>query len=136
MGFVAVGSNDDMEELVGDRTEVIDLGGSTVLPGLIDGHGHYMSLGESLMQLDLRPPRTWDEIVALVADAVTDAQPGDCHSAFVHCPGFTPSHMYKPPLQLITWPVIYDASSEHKNATIPATSSAEPTRDRGIRLSR
>ena len=48
-----------------------------VLPGLIDGHGHYMSLGESLMGLDLRPPASWAEIVALVADAVTEVEPGE-----------------------------------------------------------
>ncbi|WP_232819998.1 amidohydrolase [Aliidiomarina celeris] len=32
----------------------VDLGGRTVLPGLIDAHGHILSLGEYLQQVDLR----------------------------------------------------------------------------------
>ena len=34
-------------------TEVVDAGGRTVLPGLIDAHGHVMGLGFSALQLDL-----------------------------------------------------------------------------------
>ena len=75
--IVAVGSVEEIAAYVGGETRIIDLDGELVLPGLIDGHGHYMSLGESLMGLDLRPPGTWDEIVGLVADAVADAAPGD-----------------------------------------------------------
>ena len=76
--ILAVGTADEIGGWIGEGTEVIELDPeSLVLPGLIDSHGHYMSLGESLMQLDLRSPRTWDEIVALVGDAVADAQPGD-----------------------------------------------------------
>ena len=33
--------------------KVVDAGGRTVLPGLIDGHGHVMELGFSALQLDL-----------------------------------------------------------------------------------
>src|SRR3712207_2219670 len=33
-----------------------DLGRSTVLPGLIDAHNHFLSTGESLASLDLRYP--------------------------------------------------------------------------------
>ncbi|MBT8397233.1 MAG: amidohydrolase, partial [Gemmatimonadetes bacterium] len=76
--ILAVGTMEEVQRLVGGGTTVIELSPENlVLPGLIDAHGHYMSLGESLMQLDLRSPRTWDEIVALVEDAVAGAQPGD-----------------------------------------------------------
>jgi predicted amidohydrolase YtcJ len=75
--IAAVGSTEEIETLVGPTTEVIDLGGQTAVPGLIDGHGHYVSLGASLMQLDLRSPRTWDEIVALVKEAAKKAEPGE-----------------------------------------------------------
>jgi len=75
--IMAVGSDSEIDQYVGSETEVIDLNGATVLPGLIDGHGHYMSLGESLMGLDLRAPRSWDDIVSLVADAVAEADPGE-----------------------------------------------------------
>ena len=36
-----------------DGTEVLDGGGATVLPGLIDAHGHVMGLGYAVTQLDL-----------------------------------------------------------------------------------
>lgn len=38
--IVAVGKNDDVLALRGDQTEVIDLAGKTVIPGLIDSHVH------------------------------------------------------------------------------------------------
>ncbi|MFC1530565.1 amidohydrolase [Gemmatimonadota bacterium] len=72
-----VGMNAEVEPYIGRKTEVIDLEGKTVLPGLIDAHGHYMSLGESLMQLDLRPQRTWEELVADVARVAEEAGPGE-----------------------------------------------------------
>jgi predicted amidohydrolase YtcJ len=76
--ILALGTAADIEPLIGDGTQVIDLDPENLaLPGLIEGHGHYMSLGESLMQLDLRSPRSWDEIVALVAEAVAEAEPGE-----------------------------------------------------------
>jgi predicted amidohydrolase YtcJ len=75
--IIAVGSDSEVHQYVDGRTEIIDLDGATVLPGLIDAHGHYMSLGESLMGLDLRPQESWDEIVALVEDAVESKEPGE-----------------------------------------------------------
>jgi predicted amidohydrolase YtcJ len=38
--FVAVGSTADIAALAGDDTDVIDAGGVSVIPGLIDGHTH------------------------------------------------------------------------------------------------
>lgn len=43
--ILAVGSNGAIEKFKGDSTEVIDLKGSTLVPGFIDGHSHFMSLG-------------------------------------------------------------------------------------------
>src|SRR4051812_47470925 len=38
--FVAVGSTADVRSLVGRRTQVIDAGQLTVVPGFIDAHNH------------------------------------------------------------------------------------------------
>ena len=67
-----VGSDDEIKPQIGPDTRVIDLRGMLAVPGLIDGHGHYMSLGESLTGLRLEHTRTWDEIVDLVAQAVRE----------------------------------------------------------------
>jgi len=43
-------------------TTVVDGGGRTLLPGLIDAHGHVMGLGASLLQLDLTGTRSVAEL--------------------------------------------------------------------------
>lgn len=75
--ILAVGSNGDIKKYIGPDTETIDLQKKLAVPGLIDGHGHFMSLGESLMGINLRPARTWDEIVEITARAVKQAGPGE-----------------------------------------------------------
>ena len=67
----------DYRRHVGDGTEIIDLGGALTIPGLIESHGHFTGLGSSKMELDLTKARSWDEIVALVAEAAASAKPGD-----------------------------------------------------------
>jgi predicted amidohydrolase YtcJ len=75
--IVAVGSDHEIESYTSAETNIIDLEGRLAVPGLIEGHGHYMSFGESLMGLNLRPTRNWEEIVDLVAGAVRTAKPGE-----------------------------------------------------------
>ncbi|MCH7530154.1 MAG: amidohydrolase [Gemmatimonadetes bacterium] len=43
--FVAVGTNDDVQNLIASGTEVIDAAGATVLPGFIDAHSHPSGAG-------------------------------------------------------------------------------------------
>ncbi|MGH7506308.1 MAG: amidohydrolase, partial [Longimicrobiales bacterium] len=57
----------------GDETEVIDLAGRLAIPGFIEGHGHFMSLGRAQMILDLTQASNWDDIVAMVGAAAADA---------------------------------------------------------------
>ena len=75
--IVAVGTTADMQPYIGPATEVIDLSGLTAVPGLIEGHGHFMGLGQSRMVLDLMSTTSWDQIVALVAEAAAKATPGE-----------------------------------------------------------
>jgi len=51
--FVGVGKTDEILELLGMGTGVIDLGGETVVPGFIDAHIHFLSYGLSLGEIDL-----------------------------------------------------------------------------------
>lgn len=74
--IVAVGSTGQMQRYVGPETEVVDLEGRLAIPGFIEGHGHFLGLGRAKTILDLTTARTWDDIVAMVADAVAQARPG------------------------------------------------------------
>lgn len=76
--IAAVGSDPKgFNRHVGDGTEIIDLGGAMAVPGLIESHGHFVGLGQSQTILDLTKARSWDDIVALVAEAAKSAKPGE-----------------------------------------------------------
>ena len=75
--ILAVGSDAEIARHRGPRTETIDLAGRFVTPGFIEGHGHYMSFGRSLSELELRFAKSWDEIVRIVADAAKTTKPGE-----------------------------------------------------------
>jgi predicted amidohydrolase YtcJ len=75
--IIFVGSNEDVKKYMGDKTEVIDAKDQFVMPGFIEGHGHIHGLGSSLIHLNLMNVKNWDEIVAMIADAVKKAKPGD-----------------------------------------------------------
>ena len=75
--IVAVGSDDDMQAYVGERTRTVDLQGRLTIPGMIEGHGHFSSFGSSLLNVDLLGAHTWDEAVGRVAAAVAQAEPGE-----------------------------------------------------------
>ncbi|WP_062234535.1 amidohydrolase [Fictibacillus sp. FJAT-27399] len=47
--IVAVGSNQEVTEFIGEATEVIDLQGKTLLPGFIDSHLHLTIYGTNLL---------------------------------------------------------------------------------------
>ncbi len=50
--FIAVGKEREIRRLAGPNTEMIDLRGKTVLPGLIDSHCHFEAIGESPYVID------------------------------------------------------------------------------------
>jgi predicted amidohydrolase YtcJ len=74
--ITAVGTNRQIAAQAGPSTEVIDLGGHLAIPGLIEGHGHFLGLGQLKMSLNLSGARSWDEIVAMVAGAAKESKPG------------------------------------------------------------
>jgi predicted amidohydrolase YtcJ len=74
--IVALGSDAEVKRFVGPGTEVIDVGGQLVIPGFIEGHGHFTGVGQAQLQLNLMKAASWDEIVGMVAAAVKQAKPG------------------------------------------------------------
>src|SRR6266487_680859 len=46
--------SDDVSHYISGSTTIIDAKGATVIPGLIDSHGHVRGLGDMLENIDLR----------------------------------------------------------------------------------
>ena len=75
--IAAVGESDEIRAYIGQETEVIELDGRFVMPGFIEGHGHFLGFGESLRILDLQDVRSWNEVVRMVSVAADGAKPGE-----------------------------------------------------------
>ena len=74
--IAAVGSTREIEATAGPDTEVIQLEGRLAIPGFIEGHGHFMGVGNAQMILKLGEADNWNRIVDLVAEAVAEAPEG------------------------------------------------------------
>ena len=54
--ILAVGFEADVLATTGPGTERVELGGRSLLPGMIDGHGHFSGLGAVQRQIDCKAP--------------------------------------------------------------------------------
>ncbi len=81
--IIGIGSNEDMLRLAGPDTEIVDLLGKTVLPGIVESHVHPMGASEAYAReihnlrntpegyaLDLDVGASSDETMAKVAEAM------------------------------------------------------------------
>ncbi|QIB64127.1 amidohydrolase [Kineobactrum salinum] len=71
--FLAVGSDQAIERHIGPHTEVIDLNGRFVAPGLTDAHLHNEGGGSGV---DLSGARSLADLLSAVSDSVKNAPPG------------------------------------------------------------
>jgi predicted amidohydrolase YtcJ len=56
--IIAVGSNEEIRALVGEKTQTIDAGGKLLLPGFNDSHVHFLDGGLQLSSVDLRDAKS------------------------------------------------------------------------------
>ncbi len=75
--IVAVGSDDEVMKLVGPKTQVLDLKGRTLLPGLMDSHTH--PTGAAMYEFDHPIPEmeTIADVLKYIEQRVAVAEEGD-----------------------------------------------------------
>ncbi len=66
--FIAVGSSAGIRAMAGDNTALIDAGGVTVLPGLVDGHTHLVGGSGLAVGVDLSEIEDKDEWLRIIRD--------------------------------------------------------------------
>jgi predicted amidohydrolase YtcJ len=74
--IVYLGSDAGAAPLRGAKTHVVDLGGRTVTPGLIDAHSHLTGLGQALSEVDLTAVPTYEEVIRRVREAASKVPAG------------------------------------------------------------
>jgi predicted amidohydrolase YtcJ len=75
--IVSVGGNDEVLATKTARTELLDLGGKTVLPGLIDSHVHPAAAAVHEFDHEIPPMESMADVLAYIkgrADALDDSQ--------------------------------------------------------------
>lgn len=100
--IVALGNDDLKEQISGNDYVSIDLKGQFVFPGLIEGHGHFMSLGEVVCGLDVSDLESWERVLEVTVKFAAD-QPD---SLWILGKGWHPNHWSeKPDQQVEGYPV-------------------------------
>lgn len=72
--IVAIGSIDDFTQ---EAKKTIDAKGQFIMPGFIEGHGHFAGMGEMLINLNLLRSKSWEQIVEQVAQKSKTVQLGE-----------------------------------------------------------
>ena len=75
--ILKVGSDDEVLGYQADLTKMIDAQQNFLMPGFIEGHGHFDGLGSSLINLNFMQVKNWDEVVDMVAERVERAEDGE-----------------------------------------------------------
>ncbi|HEX9076829.1 MAG TPA: amidohydrolase family protein, partial [Anaerolineae bacterium] len=76
-GGRVVAFDDDARAMRGTRTNVVDLKGRSVIPGLVDSHIHFTGYAMGIARVQLEGARSLDEALARVAVRAQDARPGE-----------------------------------------------------------
>ncbi|MFN9690027.1 MAG: amidohydrolase [Bacteroidota bacterium] len=74
---MGLGDNKIRDEFKNADTTIIDLENSFVMPGFIEGHGHFGGFGEGLQNLNFLHSKSWDDVIKLVEEKVKTAKPGE-----------------------------------------------------------
>ncbi len=75
--IIALGSDAEIAKLIGPKTNVIDAGGKTVIPGFNDAHLHFVPGGEQLSLVDLRSSQSPEEFAQRIKDYAAKLKDGE-----------------------------------------------------------
>ncbi len=78
--ITALGSSSEIEATAGPDTQVVDLGGATLMPGFVEAHGHALLMAQILstatVDIRLASAPTWDDVRAKIEEAVASTATG------------------------------------------------------------
>ncbi|MBK8626398.1 MAG: amidohydrolase [Saprospiraceae bacterium] len=75
--IIKIAKWEEFSDNITEGVEVLDAEGNFVMPGFIEGHGHYSGLGYSLINLNFLTSKSWEDIVSKVAKRSKEVEPGD-----------------------------------------------------------
>ena len=75
--ILAIGNNEEIQAFKGAKTEVVDLQGKFITPGLIDCHVHLMMGGNALLSVELRDANTPGIFTQRIADYAKTLDKGE-----------------------------------------------------------
>jgi predicted amidohydrolase YtcJ len=75
--IIAVGDFNSIKMYQGEGTILQDLEGLTMIPGFIESHAHLLGLGKQARQLNLMNVKSYEEMVAAVAQAAQNTPKGE-----------------------------------------------------------
>lgn len=101
--IVAVGDSDEVLQIAGPRTRLVDLGGRFVLPGQIDSYAHFVYSGVDLLgdrgKVNISAMRSVADIVQAIRARARTTPPGQWIMTSV---------MYRGALDEGRWPTLHD----------------------------
>jgi predicted amidohydrolase YtcJ len=104
---IAVGKDEDIKELAGKNTKVLDLKGKTVLPGINDTHIHAVAYWGTrpplAVEIGYPAVKSISDIVKAVADKVKTVKPGEWIQGWGWDEGYLQECLKDPARHLTKW---------------------------------
>ena len=75
--IIALGNRKNIQSFKGQKTLIVDQPDAFVMPGFIEGHGHFSGLGKSMSSLNFLKSKSWQEIVSLVEGKIGQSKKGE-----------------------------------------------------------